>query len=98
MNWEKQLVKDYKIITLDLQHKMSKPGAFLVDGITKLADLHGQKLVFLTNFHPRARYVWWTFLSAVLRTGWQQKSNKETNAITAEVSKANWYWGPEVAT
>ncbi len=82
-------VKDYKVIALDPQHNEVTKLLFLTDGINRLPDLHGRKLIFKTDFRPRARYVWWTFLAAVLKTGWQQKTSTETKAV---VHKANRYW------
>jgi HNH endonuclease len=92
-SWEKQAVKNYKIVILDPQHKEVTKDLFIIDGINNLLDLHQRKLVFLTDFRPRARYIWWTFLAAILKTGWQQKASKMANVVTLEVRKANQYWG-----
>ncbi|KAI2609236.1 hypothetical protein GGR54DRAFT_651821 [Hypoxylon sp. NC1633] len=48
--------------------------------------------VFRSSFWPRARYVWWAFLSAILKQGWQRKADAKDNSITQEVIKANRYW------
>ena len=92
-SWERQHIKDYKIIALDKQHHMVTTTQFITDNVDKLLNLHGRKLVFRTNFRPSARYVWWTFLAAILKTGWRQKGSSESNVMTQEVQQANRYWG-----
>jgi hypothetical protein len=41
-----------------------------------LLDLHGRQLNFRTDFRPRDRYVWWTFMKAILVNGWRQKQTE----------------------
>ena len=60
--------------------------------IETLLDLHGRKLIFLTKFRPRARYIWWTFLNAILRASWDMKDD-EHNLQHRETLKATRYWG-----
>ncbi|KAK0717373.1 hypothetical protein B0T26DRAFT_751448 [Lasiosphaeria miniovina] len=36
-----------------------------------LAGLHGRRLQFLNEARPRARYMWWTFLSAITQLTWK---------------------------
>jgi len=56
-----------------------------------LLDLHGKQLEFCTDFRPRARYVWWTFMKAILANGWRQKQTGN-NILGKEVGKAVRYW------
>lgn len=51
-----------------------------------LSDLHERKLHFKTDFRPRARYVWWTFLSAVLQARWRVGKGGP-NPVESEVRK-----------
>ncbi|KAM0406534.1 hypothetical protein ACHAPZ_003299 [Fusarium culmorum] len=40
-------------------------------GCESIAELHNRKLGFLTDFRPRARYIWWTFLNTILHVDWR---------------------------
>ncbi|UPL00075.1 hypothetical protein LCI18_011009 [Fusarium solani-melongenae] len=98
--WETGPVKQYKLVVMNKTAKAVKEELFDQDkhGFTTLLDLHGRKLEFKTDFRPRARYVWWTFLYAVMRTASVQDtpSTKDTSPYDVqqhEVRKATRYWG-----
>jgi hypothetical protein len=57
-----------------------------------LSDLNDRPLKFLTDFRPRARYVWWKFMNAILQTTWRRKENGR-DILLQEVAKATRYWG-----
>ncbi len=82
------------MVVLDLSNKAVHIPAWKEDGgvMKTLAQLDGRRLKFQTDFRPRARYVWWTFMNAVLQTAWRQKQN-EKNVLRQEVAKATRYWG-----
>ena len=94
-DWEKAQVKEYKVAVLDLDNKQVKNTLSWSDkygDLKTLAQLDGRQLTFRTHFRPRARYVWWTFMNAVIQTAWRQKQN-EKNVLRQEVAKATRYWG-----
>ncbi|KAF4419181.1 hypothetical protein FACUT_11561 [Fusarium acutatum] len=55
-HWEQQEIKDYKVIVILKNHKDVTKSVFNPEhyGIENLASLDGRKLVFLTDFRPRA--------------------------------------------
>ncbi|KAF7560138.1 hypothetical protein G7046_g4011 [Stylonectria norvegica] len=94
--WEKMAVKDYKIVVINKKHKQAtSTRLFTFEQMTiqTLGDLHGRKLVFKTDFRPRARYVWWTFLNTILRTAWIEQKAGDENTQHQEVRKPTRYWG-----
>jgi hypothetical protein len=92
-DWEKALMKEYRVAVLDFDNKLVHIPRWRDGSVLKtLAKLDGRPLKFHTGFRPRARYVWWTFMNAVLQTAWRQKQN-ERNALPQEVVKATRYWG-----
>lgn len=93
--WENWPVKDYKIVIIDKDNnRVKNTKLFIVEdfGFQTLGELDGRKLVFKTNFRPRARYIWWTYLNTILRTAWNQQG-KDGNVQHHEVRKATRYWG-----
>ena len=62
-------------------------------GFTTLAGLDGRRLVFVNDARPKARYVWWTFLSAITRLTWKCSVNSPDSLIQKEVLKGTRYWG-----
>ncbi|KAF4487829.1 hypothetical protein FAGAP_11312 [Fusarium agapanthi] len=90
-HWEQQEVKDYKVIVILKNHKAVTKAVFPPDhyGTQNLAGLNGRKLVFLTNFRPRARFVWWTYMNSLLRAAW----NSDVKYQHEEVRKCTRYWG-----
>ena len=92
-DWESQPVKDYKVVVIDAKRKEVSTRKVLNHGeLIPLSALHGRRLQFKTDFRPRARYVWWTFLSAVLQAGWRAGKGG-TNPVESEVRKTVRYWG-----
>ncbi|RDL40123.1 uncharacterized protein BP5553_00102 [Venustampulla echinocandica] len=92
-DWETAPKKEYRVAVLDFDNKLVHISRWR-DGsdFKTLADLDGRPLKFHTNFRPRARYVWWTFMNAILQTAWRQKQN-EKNVLRQEVANAIRYWG-----
>ena len=94
--WEKTKVKEYKTIVLVPDHpEVNNRSIFdWMDGKNSkpLADLNGRPLKFITAFRPRARYIWWTFMSAILQQSWRAKQAQSTLG-QIEVNKAVRYWG-----
>ncbi|KAJ0382790.1 hypothetical protein COL922a_011831 [Colletotrichum nupharicola] len=96
-DWEKSEVKEYKIIVIDPSHPTLTEEKTLSfsQGIHSLLELHGRKLKFLTDFRPRARYIWWVFLVSVTVAGWRTKTQNPdvANAITKEIRAGIRCWG-----
>ncbi|EYB28008.1 hypothetical protein FG05_30291 [Fusarium graminearum] len=93
--WERQNPKNYRVIVVDKDHphvnkKISRKED--MGGFQTIAELHNRKLVFLTDFRPRARYIWWTFLNTILHVAWRSNS-KDQNIQHEEVRKTTRYWG-----
>lgn len=76
----------------------------LVDeGTERFVGLHDTKVEFGTNFRPRARYLYWAYLTGILRQSWRAKvpakAKKEaplepktySNQLETELGKP--YWG-----
>ncbi|KAF5524037.1 hypothetical protein CGCA056_v004293 [Colletotrichum aenigma] len=80
-DWEKSEVKEYKIIVIDPSHPTLTEEKTLSfsQGIHTLLELHGRKVKFLTDFRPRARYIWWV--------------PDVANAITKEIRAGICCWG-----
>ncbi|RSL44685.1 hypothetical protein CEP54_014592 [Fusarium duplospermum] len=98
--WETGPVKEYKLVVMNKNSKAVKKTLFDKKkyGFATLLDLHGRKLEFQNDFRPRARYVWWTFLSAVMHTASVQDTPSAQDAAPwdvqeLEVRKATRYWG-----
>ncbi|XEV01737.1 hypothetical protein FSHL1_007024 [Fusarium sambucinum] len=92
--WEDKSLKDYKIIVIDKQHEEVKVRPLeyaLGKDIKRLIDLHNRKLIFITDFRPRERYIWWTFLNAILHTYWRGDLN--ARHVQHELRKYTRYWG-----
>ncbi|KAI8245730.1 hypothetical protein K4K55_000939 [Colletotrichum sp. SAR 10_96] len=96
-DWEKLEVKEYKIIIIDPSHPtLTEERTLSINqDIHSLLELHGRKITFLTDFRPRARYIWWVFLASVTVAGWRTKIQKPdvANAITKEIRAGTRYWG-----
>ncbi|KAF5981983.1 hypothetical protein FBULB1_4485 [Fusarium bulbicola] len=92
--WEKQEVKEYKLIVLNKTHPRATDVIFIQakHGVSTIAELDGRRLKFRNNFRPRARYIWWTYLNAILKNSWAQKTNAG-NMQHVEVRKCTRYWG-----
>ncbi|KAG8673663.1 hypothetical protein FPOAC2_07119 [Fusarium poae] len=92
--WEEMTPKEYKVMVVDKNHpEVTKElYEFGPMGFSRLLDLHERKLKFRTDFRPRSRYIWWTFLNAILRTAWTGKQ-EDKNIQHEEVRKSTRYWG-----
>ena len=60
------------------------------DPVDTLAELDGRPLKFLNDFRPRSRYVWWTYLNALIQLSLREKASINT-AIQQELSKSTRY-------
>ncbi|CEI63222.1 unnamed protein product [Fusarium venenatum] len=91
--WEKMEPKEYKVMVLDIKHReVNRPiYEFDVLGFERLIELHERKLKFRTDFRPRSRYIWWTFLNAIFRTAWNKTNDR--NIQHEEAQKSACYWG-----
>ena len=49
---------------------MDRDGDLKGDGYIESFDVGDKRLHFLTDFRPRARYLRWIYLNAVLNTAW----------------------------
>ncbi|OIW30165.1 hypothetical protein CONLIGDRAFT_644179 [Coniochaeta ligniaria NRRL 30616] len=90
--WEANEPKEYKVLVLDSDPVYMTKTVFnrehLGYPVENLVELHGRKLQFLTDFRPRSRYVWWTYLNAITQLSWKPAHK----AIQDEVAKATRYW------
>ncbi|KAK5656807.1 hypothetical protein OQA88_4355 [Cercophora sp. LCS_1] len=95
--WEMTHPREYRIAVLDATpHCMKEPifdrEVYSLESET-LAGLHGRRLRFLNDARPRARYVWWGFLSAVTQLTWKGSFANPDSLIQKEVLKGTRYWG-----
>ncbi|KAG8677763.1 hypothetical protein FPOAC2_03903 [Fusarium poae] len=91
--WQKSNPKEYKFMVLNKKDPAVKAAhPPLATGVSSIASLHGKRLQFLTNKRPRARYLWWTYLNAIVRNAWSQKLT-EDNLQHKEVQTCTLYWG-----
>lgn len=99
--WQAQGSRKYKVVVIaennsnDLDKKYFWNTKLADEGIDCLRSLDGRKLVFQTEFRPRARYLWWTFASALIKAAWTQKKKDEKNVLAQEILKTNLYWGTQ---
>jgi hypothetical protein len=92
-DWENAPTKEYKVIVLDGDNKKVKKVRWRDGDVFRpLSDLNERPLKFLTDFRPRARYVWWTFMNAILQATWRKKENGG-DILQQEVAKATRHWG-----
>lgn len=87
-------VKDYKLIVVNKFNSNVKKAIFIEEDIKTVLDLDGRKLTFLTDFRPRARYLYWTFVNATICTRWDH-TDDENNIAVREVQKGTRYWGTQ---
>jgi len=95
--WETSQPREYRMIVLDPTPACIHEEVFSEElyhlGFTTLAGLDGRRLVFVNDARPKARYVWWTFLSAITRLTWKGSVNSPDSLIQKEVLKGTRYWG-----
>ncbi|OTA98297.1 hypothetical protein M426DRAFT_42164, partial [Hypoxylon sp. CI-4A] len=95
-DWEGTNPKEYKVVILDrngLEKKMEHILHYTqVFNIKSVEDLDGRRLKFLTDFRPRARYMWWAFLNSVVNTSYRNKATRGIG-VDKEVELGNRYWG-----
>lgn len=95
--WEMTNPREYRIAVLDATPHCMKEPVFdkEIYGLKSetLAGLHGRRLTFLNDTRPRARYVWWGFLSAVTQLTWKGSMANTDSLIQKEVLTGTRYWG-----
>ncbi|CEI68060.1 hypothetical protein FVEN_g7671 [Fusarium venenatum] len=89
--WQKAKPKEYKFIVLNKKNPaVTEEFPLPAYGVPNIAALDGKRLQFLTSKRPRARYIWWTYLNAIVRNSWSQKLT-EVNLQHQEVQKRTLY-------
>ena len=83
--WEASDPKEYKIRVLNLKHP--KMEEFIGETNKTWADLDNDRLEFLTNFRPRARYLYFAYCAAMLRHSY---AGKHYEVSGAEPRKRFW--------
>ncbi|RFN52328.1 hypothetical protein FIE12Z_3398 [Fusarium flagelliforme] len=87
---------NYKVVVLDKQCREVQRwiGRSDVDGFKRYIDLDERQLRFKTDARPKMRYVWWTYLNAVLRTFYWADSYSDYGNINRcqEVRWLDSYW------
>ena len=89
--WQLSDQKEYRIRVLDADHKdmrvLIKP-----DSELRWADLDNKRLQWRTNFRPRARYLYYSYVEMMLRQTYHPKSNMNAAAIRRKEAGRN-FWG-----
>ena len=83
--WETSDPKEYKIRVLDPKHRLMQALIFNTD--KPWADLGNGCVHFKTNFRPRARYLYFAYCSAMLRSSFGGSHLKNSKA---ELGKKFW--------
>jgi len=94
--WETSQVREYRIAVLDSTPASMKEPVFIKMynlGFDNLMGLEGRRLVFRNDARPRARYVWWAFLSAITQLSWKGSVKNPDSLIQKEVLKGTRFWG-----
>ncbi|KAJ9298211.1 hypothetical protein DTO271G3_3816 [Paecilomyces variotii] len=87
--WIKRDPRQYKIRILDPNwKKFDKPIHPWIE--PKWSALQDRRLVFKTQFRPRARYVYFHYCVQVLRHIWQQETPDTTGVLNDEEGKPFW--------
>ncbi|KAK0706929.1 hypothetical protein B0T26DRAFT_728620, partial [Lasiosphaeria miniovina] len=96
-DWETTFPRGYRITVLDVTPSTMQEVVFLKEvyklEFENLAGLHGRRLQFLNEARPRARYMWWTFLSAITQLTWKGSVASPNSLVQKEVLKGTRYWG-----
>ena len=60
---------EFKVVVLDKYRREvnRRIARFEVDGFCRYIDLDERQLIFKTDVRPKMRYVWWTYVNAVLQ-------------------------------
>ncbi|KAL8706926.1 MAG: hypothetical protein Q9201_000086 [Fulgogasparrea decipioides] len=94
--WVKADIKEYKIRVLnsnprDMKMKLplGAPPHPQTGRQKHWWDLDGERLVFKSDFRPRARYLYWSFAVALLRNAYQSKQSVR-NPLTEQFGKRFW--------
>ena len=83
--WEASDPKEYKIRVLNPKHSRMR---MEIRNTNKIwADLDNERLEFLTNFRPRARYLYFAYCAAMLRRSY---AGKHFDVSRAELKKRFW--------
>ena len=94
--WTRAEIKDYKLRVLrpndpSMQKVLPANIASKDTGKNRRLwhELDGEKVNFLTDFRPRARYLYWQFAVSLLRKAWQSQ-HREDNPLIKEFGKRFW--------
>ncbi|KAK3349160.1 hypothetical protein B0T25DRAFT_569812 [Lasiosphaeria hispida] len=95
--WERKHPREYRIKVLDatpccMGEPVFPKEVFKFEFET-LAELDGRRLKFHNDARPRARYIWWSFLSAVTQLTWKGSVAVPDSLIQKEVLKGTRHWG-----
>nr|CEG05326.1 unnamed protein product [Fusarium clavum] len=87
---------DFKVVVLD-KHRREvhrRIARFEVDGFSQYIDLDERQLSFKTDARPKMRYVWWTYVNAVLQAFYFAESASDYGKIDhrSEVRWLDSYW------
>ncbi|RBR19549.1 uncharacterized protein FIESC28_05544 [Fusarium coffeatum] len=60
---------EFKVVVLDKYRREvhRRIARFEVDGFSRYIDLNERQLLFKTDARPKIRYVWWTYVNAILQ-------------------------------
>ncbi|KAK2762018.1 hypothetical protein FQN53_007588 [Emmonsiellopsis sp. PD_33] len=86
--WQTTHPREYKLHILDMNHPTaSKPVGTIQNKMWK--DLHGKRLEFRSDARPRARYLYFHYLTQILRYAWHERFKGEILRET-EMEKNVW--------
>lgn len=88
--WREAKVKEYRIKIIDKSSKKlsMKP----ISGTDETwHDLDGKKVMFRSEFRPRARYLYWSWCTAILKLSYHQPQQQMHADHRAELNRP--YWG-----
>ncbi|KAL8735548.1 MAG: hypothetical protein Q9166_000716 [cf. Caloplaca sp. 2 TL-2023] len=92
LEWQNSDPKQY-VIKIPYPNELKVQQRTVDEGTQRFVDLHNTKVEFFTKFRPRARYMYWTYISGTLRQEWRAKNPDAPYAqvLTSEFGKP--YWG-----
>ena len=89
--WADSEPKGYMIRVVDPEAKgMDRFHPGYVDPRETWNDLDGKKVRFLSDYRPRARYLYWLYCKTVLRQSWREKSKKAKDVRMRDRGKILW--------
>ena len=91
-SWSENEPKNYKLRVLDRSSKFMNE-IVEPENTRTWADMDNQKLMFKSDFRPKARYVYFHYCCQVLRLAWKHQQHSRDDAkkiISREVGKPVW--------